>query len=154
MKEEEMRPGRDFVIAVGIGVVWAVVVLEAIGFLAATGPGRLPEMDALARGDAMTFIVVALLGDAAIYAVPSLLAGYLMVRLMERPMPFAFVAGVLPFLFGAYSVILTVAEGSPADAIRVYLGLNAILLLLAIPAGVALIQWSARFMPGAAPRAS
>lgn len=149
-----MRPGRDFVIAVGLGIVWAVVVLEVIGFLAATGPGRLPEMEALARGDAMTFIVVALLRDAGIYAVPSLLAGYLMVRLMERPMLFAFVAGVLPFLFGAYSLIQTVAQSSPADAIRVYMGLNAILLLLAIPAGVALIQWSTRFLPGASPRAS
>src|SRR5688572_6671433 len=128
-----MRLLRDSVIALMIGVVWAIVVVEAVGFFAATDPGRSPEMDALARGDATTFIVVALLRDSALYAIPSLFVGYLVTRLMTRPLLFAFVAGAPAFLFSAYSVGRVVLEGGFADARGVYAVLNCLLVLVAIP---------------------
>ena len=148
-----MRSLRDIGLALGIGVLWAVAIELVIGLLVALHLNHPAGMDALARGDAATFVAVILLGDIAIFAIPSLLAGYLITRLMTRPRLFAFVAGTLPFLSGVYSFVRMVAEGSSGDALRVYMALNAILLLVAIPAGVVLIQSSTRWFPGAAPRA-
>lgn len=144
-----MRLVRDIPLALGIGVVWSIVVVQAIGYLAAASPGAPPEMAALARGDAVTFVLIALLRDVAIYAIPSLFVGYLITRLMARPVLFALVAGSLPFLFGVYSVGMSMLEGSIGGARGVYMALNTVLVLVAIPAAVALIQWSTRFFPGA-----
>ena len=149
-----MRQVRDMIIALSIGVVWAMVVLQVIGYWAASSPGRLPEMEALALGNAGTFLVIALLRDAAIYALPSVLAGYLITRLMDRPMPFALIAGVPAFLFNAYSLVASGPGGPFADGRGVYMALNTVLVLVAIAAGTALVRYATRFFRGAMPQAN
>lgn len=148
-----MRQIRDIFIALGIGVAWAAVISQIIGTYASTSPGRPAEIDALARGSSFAFVAMALLRDFVMFALPSLFAGYLIVRLMTRPIVFALVAAAPPFLFSLYGVGRVMLDGGLADARGVYAGLNTLLVLAAIPASAALVGYASRAFGGGAPQA-
>jgi hypothetical protein len=154
MKEGAMRLFRDVVISVCIGAAWAVLVGEAVGYLAATNPGRPAEMDALAQGDWASFLALALLRDAATYLLPALFAGYLIVRLMAKPLVFALVAASIPFLMHAFEVARAMQGGGFGGARGVYFALNTLLVLAAIPACTAVVLFLTKRFAGAAPQAS
>jgi hypothetical protein len=149
-----MRVARDAGLALGMGLLWGSLVLDLIGFIArSSGGSPLAEMSALAAGDRLGFVLIALAKDALIFVGPSLLIGYLIVRVfLARPMFYAVLAGIPMFLIGVFSLAVSLVSGDTAGARGiqgVYMALNAVLVLVAIPASVALIQRSTRFFPGA-----
>ncbi len=153
-----MRSVRDIAIALGLGLLWGSLVIDLIGYVARSSEGsRLAEISALTAGDGFGFVLLALAKDVLIFAAPSLFIGYLIVRLFAtRPMFHAVMAGAPMFLFGAFSLGAALVSGDAAGARgvqAVYMAMNTVLVLLAIPISVAVIQYSTRFIPGLVPRA-
>jgi hypothetical protein len=144
---DKTRVARDVAIALGLGVLWGSLVLDLIGFIARqSSGGPLAEISALAAGNTLGFIVIALAKDVLIFALPSLFIGYLIVRVfLTRPMFHAVLAGTPMFLVGAFSLGTSLVSGDVAGARGVqgvYMAMNTVLVLLAIPACVALLTRS------------
>lgn len=144
---DKIRVARDSAIALGMGLLWGSLVLDLIGFIARrSGGSGLAEISSLAAGDEFGFVLIALTKDVLIFALPSLFIGYLIVRMFSaRPMLYAVLAGTPMFLAGAYNLGTSLVSGDAAGVRGiqgVYMGMNALLVLIAIPACVALLRWS------------
>lgn len=156
---DKIRVARDIALALGMGVLWGSLVLDLIGFIARlSGESRSAEISALVAGSEFGFVLIALAKDALVFAVPSLFIGYLVVRVfLARPMFHAVLVGMPMFLFGAYGLGAALVTGDVAGARGVqgvYVAMNAVLVLVAIPVSVALIRWSTSYFPDSSAQAN